>query len=112
MRIRYWQDRRRRAQVAQYFERIEASGDHSGAASFEFLVDLLIDVGPPLGMPRDRAIDRRAGLYELRAGNHRVAYAWSENTVWMLHAWRKQSRKLDSRALRTALRRLEDLDLG
>lgn len=51
-------------------------------------------------------------MYELRAGNHRVAYAWSDQTVWLLHAWRKQTQKLDDRALRTALRRLKELGLG
>ncbi|MBT5773044.1 MAG: hypothetical protein HOH95_01580 [Dehalococcoidia bacterium] len=73
---------------------------------------MLAEVGPPLGRPRDRVIDRATSTYELRPGAHRVAYVWRGETVWLLHAWRKQSRKLDDRALKTALRRVKELDRG
>jgi len=109
MEIRFWQTARGRAPVAEYFERLEASGDRRGGAAYRFLLELLSEIGPPLGMPRDRVIDRAARLYELRPAAHRVAYAWQGDTVWLLHAWRKQSVTLDVRAHRTALRRLEDL---
>ena len=58
MEIRYWQSTRGEVPVIEYFERLAARGEGSAAASFEFLVDLLIATGPPLGMPRDRVIDR------------------------------------------------------
>lgn len=98
--------------VAVYFERLEARGDRRGVAAYRFLLELLADVGPPLGRPRDRLIDRATGTYELRPGAHRIAYVRRGETVWLLHAWRKQSRKLDDRALKTALRRLEELNRG
>ena len=61
-------------------------------------------------MPHDRIIDRRERLYELRFGNHRCAYAEVRGVVVLLHAWRKQTQKLDQREEATALRRLRSLD--
>ncbi len=112
MEIRYWRSKRGDSPVASYFESLEESGDSRGLAAYRFLLELLAELGPPLGRPRDRVIDRNRGIYELRPGSHRVAYAWRDDTVWLLHAWRKQSQKLDRRALRTAQRRLEELNRG
>jgi phage-related protein len=110
--IRFWQSTRGDIPVAAYFERLESSGDGRGVAAYRFLLELLAEIGPPLGRPRDRVIDRTADLYELRPGAHRVAYVRRGETVWLLHAWRKQSRKLDDRALKTALGRVKELDRG
>ena len=76
---------------------------------FERRRSQILAEGVPLGMPRDRIINRRARLYELRVGDHRIAYVHRNDVVYLLHAWRKQTQKLDRREEAVALRRAERL---
>jgi hypothetical protein len=75
----------------------------------ERYVDLLEAHGPNLGMPIDRVLDSRAGLYELRPGDHRIAYGVVGETIYLLEAWRKQQRRAPERAVNRARRLLLEL---
>jgi len=64
--------------------------------------------GERLQDPFASAIDKKERIFELRPGNHRVAYALHQGTYVLLHAWRKQAQKLDEREAGKARRRLAD----
>lgn len=72
------------------------------------MVDLLGDHGAGLGMPFDRLIERSARIYELRPGDHRIAYVEAGGVLVLLHAWRKQTQQLDRQEAAVALGRLHD----
>lgn len=110
MRVEFWADRRGNEPVREYLAGRSRSGDRGALASFDNLLGRLEREGPVLGMPQSRMIDRRVRLYELRFGPHRIAYAQRGDVVYLLHAWRKRSQKLDERDASTARRRLADLE--
>ena len=107
--IRYFADGRGREPVREYVEALRRGGEYGAVASFRHLLELIEAEGAPLGMPQDRMIDRSERVWELRFGNHRCAYAIVDGGAVLLHAWRKQTRRLDARAAATALRRLRAL---
>ena len=78
------------------------------AASIERYIDLLAGKGERLQYPFASLIDKKERIFELRPGNHRVAYALHQGAYVLLHAWRKQTQKLDEREAGKARRRLED----
>jgi phage-related protein len=92
-----------------YIDALAAAGERSTVATFDRLLDLIESEGAPLGMPHDRIINRRERLWELRFGDHRCAYAEVDGVVVLLHAWRKRTRKLDTKEEATAIRRLRSL---
>lgn len=55
-------------------------------ATVERYIDLLEEHGPNLGMPIDRALDSTLGLYELRAGDHRIAYGEVGGAIYLVEA--------------------------
>ena len=71
-------------------------------------IALLAEIGMPgaqqMGRSFSRLIDTELRIWELRPGNHRIAYAIIADELVLLHAWRKQTQKLDRRALRRAQR--------
>ena len=106
--VHYFEDARGEQPVREYIERLARAGERSVIATFARYVDLLEERGAGVGMPIARLIDRRERIYELRPGDHRIAYAEQEGAIVLLHAWRKQSQRLDRRALATVRRRLDD----
>lgn len=102
-------DHRGRCTVEDYIRGLHRAGDRSAVATLQRYIELLEENGPDLGMPQDRALDRRTGLYELRAGNHRVAYGVANGTVYLLDAWRKQGRRAPARSVERARRTLLQL---
>ena len=78
------------------------------AASIERYIDLLEGKGERLQYPFASPIDKKERIFELRPGNHRVAYALHRGSYVLLHAWRKQTQKLDEREAGKARRRLAD----
>lgn len=94
--------------VAAYVERLARSGDRRDVAAILDLIVELEERGSALRMPDARIIDRNARIFELRPRAHRIAYARHGDRYLLLHAWRKQSQRLDRRALATAQRRLAD----
>ena len=109
VRVEIYQDARGREPVAEYVVALARRGERQAVLGFERCRSQLAEEGAPLGMPRDRIINRRERLYELRFGDHRVAYVPRNAVVYLLHAWRKQTQKLDRRAEAVALRRAERL---
>lgn len=101
-------DRRGREPVDEYIADLLRAGERTAVATLARHVALLEEHGANLGMPHARLIDRRLRLWELRPGDHRVAYAEHRDDIVLLHAWRKRSQRLDMRALRQAQSRLDD----
>lgn len=102
-------DRHGRARVEDYIRGLHRAGDRSAVATVQRYIELLGENGPDLGMPQDRALDTRIGLYELRAGNHRIAYGVAKGTIYLLEAWRKQGRRAPARSVDRARRTLLQL---
>lgn len=101
-------DGRGREPVDEYVAGLLRVGERTAAATLARHVALLEEHGANLGMPHARLIDRTARLWELRPGDHRVAYAEHGDHIVLLHAWRKRSQRLDLRELRRAQSRIED----
>ena len=104
--VRIWQDHRGNEPVTEYIQRIYRSGDRSAVATMERCINLLEENGPNLGMPQDRLLDRQVGLYELRPGNHRIAYGEAGGALHLLDAWRKTARRAPQESVDRARRRL------
>ena len=109
MEVRVWQDSRGREPVTEYLRRVARAGERGVVATAERYIDLLETHGPPLGMPIDRPLDSAIGLYELRAGDHRLAYGEAQGALYLLHAWRKQARRAPRRDVARARSRLLQL---
>ena len=104
----YYETARGDEPVAEYVERLGRSGSKRDVAAILDLIVELEDRGDALRMPDARIIDRITRIFELRPRSHRIAYARHAGYFVLLHAWRKQSQRLDRRALATAQRRLAD----
>ncbi|HXK32839.1 MAG TPA: type II toxin-antitoxin system RelE/ParE family toxin [Dehalococcoidia bacterium] len=100
-------DARGEEPVYDYIERLGRSRP-AEAAAIERYIDLLEEKGERLRYPFASAIDKKDRLFQLRPGNHRIAYGLHEGKYVLVHAWRKQSQKLDARELGTARRRFDD----
>jgi len=105
--VEFYEGRGGVAPVDDYFTELAERGEDSRVASLAHRIEVMEDSGWPL--PGDRMIDRSARLWEMHIGPHRVAYAQAGDVIWLLHAWRKRSQKLDERQARIALRRLKEL---
>ena len=106
--IRFYSDYRGTEPVLAYLQRTRRDGDLSAAAAFERAVDRLAVEGTALSTAYSRIIDRRLRLYELRFGNHRVAYFEHGGELVLLHGWRKRTRKLDTGELELGRQRALD----
>ena len=102
-------DHRGHSRVEDYIRELYRSGDHSAVATLQRYTELLEENGPNLGMAQDRILDARIGLYELRAGNHRVAYGEAHGMLYLLEAWRKQGRRAPVQSVDRARRTLLQL---
>ena len=107
--VAIYQDSRGREAVAEYVQQLLRAGDRSAVATLERYIDLLRENGPGLGMPQDRLLDSKIGLYELRAGDHRIAYGEAGGALYLLEAWRKTSRRAPEQSVDRARRRLLQL---
>jgi plasmid stabilization system protein ParE len=108
--IVYFADERGTEPVREYIDRLQATGEFRAVAMVVGLIDILADLGPMLRPPRSKLIDERQRICELRAGDHRVAYAFRGNKAVLLCAWRKQGQRLDRRHARRARQNLESYD--
>jgi phage-related protein len=100
-------DSRGREPVSEYIVKLGRSRP-AEAASIVRYIDLLESKGERLQFPFASPIDKKERIFELRPGNHRVAYALHAGAFVLLNAWRKQTQKLDTREAATARRRLAD----
>ncbi|MXZ01763.1 hypothetical protein F4Y93_14385 [Candidatus Poribacteria bacterium] len=106
--IRYFRDADGSIPVAEYIAALDRAGRSKEAARMLSDIELLADIGmagaQQMGRSFSRLIDRNLRIWELRPGNHRIAYAAVGDELLLLHAWRKRTQKLDSRALQNAQR--------
>lgn len=109
MEVRLYADDRGGEPVSEYLRKIHRAGERSAVATAERYIDLLETHGPNLGMPIDRPLDSSAGLYELRPGDHRIAYGEVDGVIFLVTAWRKQGRKAPVREVERARGRLAEL---
>jgi phage-related protein len=84
-------------------------------ADYARLVELLMEFGPGLRMPRSRALGN--GLFELRPrgreGRGRALYCYLDGErVVVLHAFVKKTRATPERDLRIARRRMKEVRDG
>ncbi len=101
-------ERRGKAPVESYVESLLKTGQRSAIASFEHTLETVLAFGVEVGMPHTRIIDRTKRIYELRFGDHRVAYIVEGDVLVLLHGWPKKSRKLDAQEAATAARYADD----
>lgn len=106
--VRYFQDTDGAIPVAEYIASLDRTGRGAEAARMLFVIDLLAEIGmggaQQMGSSFSRLVDRELRIWELRPGNHRIAFASIADELILLYAWRKQRRKLDPSALQTAQR--------
>lgn len=79
-----------------------------GKASYK--IKLLQNYGPLLGLPHARKLEGK--LYELRVrGNEevRIIYAFVENSVCLLHVFKKKTQEIPEKELEIAKQRLKSL---
>ena len=93
--VALYADRRGNEPVSEYIAKLARSRT-AEAASIERYIDLLEEKGDRLPYPFAALIDAKERIFELRPGNHRVAYALHDGIYILLHAWRKQTQKLDA----------------
>jgi phage-related protein len=84
-------------------------------ADYARLVELLVEFGPDLRMPRSRALG--GGLFELRPrgreGVGRAVYCYVDGErLVVLHAFVKQTRATPEKELRLARRRMKEVRDG
>ncbi len=98
----FYRDRRGRDVVGDYIRSLTRRSEVTAIIrSIDLLAEYGRDIGR-LGADVVRRIDPEQGIYELRPGPHRIAYAQAGNRFVLLHVWRKQGQKLDPRALQQA----------
>lgn len=74
-------------------------------------IDLLMIHGPFLGMPYSKRLIKE--IYELRIRGRedvRILYSFSGKNIYLLHAFRKQTRKVPGKEIRMAEERKKALD--
>jgi len=108
MEVVFYEDRRGRKPAQQYLDGLEAAGELSMMAAFVRGAELLEEFGPAVRMPNARIINRRDRIYELRFGDHRIAYVEHGGCIVLLHGWRKRGQKLDTREEARALAHAAD----
>jgi phage-related protein len=104
--VRYFRDARGDEPVGAYVDALARRGESVALATLLRHIELVAEFGTGLRLPNSRLIDRRERIYELRPGDHRIAYAEVGGEIVLLHAWRKRSQALDQNALSTARLRL------
>ena len=106
--VRYFEDANGSIPVFDYIDSLDQAGRGAEAARMLSDIDLLAEIGMPgaqqMGRSFSRLIDPKLRIWELRPGDHRIAYAAIAGELVLLHAWRKQTQRLDRRALGRAQR--------
>ncbi|MEK7186194.1 MAG: type II toxin-antitoxin system RelE/ParE family toxin [Patescibacteria group bacterium] len=79
-------------------------------AKIAHLLDLLEIHGNILGMPHAKMLSK--GLYELRIRGKeelRIFYCFRGKNIYLLHAFKKQTRKTPPKEIKTAISRMQSL---
>lgn len=109
--IAYFSDDDGAEAVRDYMRALIADGRVAEAATIARTIIALETASPQelQTLRLARLIDRRDRIWELRPGDHRVAFAVVDDVFVLLHAWRKTTAKLDRRELHRARRNLDHL---
>lgn len=106
--VRYFRDVGGSIPVADYIASLDKAGRSKEAARILSDIELLADIGmagaQQMGRSFSRLIERDLRIWELRPGNHRIAYAAIADELVLLHAWRKRTQKLGSKELHNVQR--------
>lgn len=81
-----------------------------GQAKILHHLNLLQQYGPQLGMPHSKILG--SGVYELRIRGKeevRIFYCFNKRTIYLLHAFKKQTDKIPSKELTTAIERCKSI---
>lgn len=81
-------------------------------AKITHLIDLLEKHGSMLGMPHAKKLT--TNLYELRVRGKeemRIVYGFKQQTIYLLHAFKKQKQKTPHKDLETAVKRYQAIDV-
>src|SRR4051812_48843850 len=97
--VEFYRDASEREPVAEYIRELNRSRPADAATLVRYM-ELLRQEGHLIRPPVSAMIDRRERIFELRAGNYRIAYALHAGSYVLLHAWRKKTQKLDQRQLK------------
>ena len=91
----------------RFVEEFIKSQNSSTVAKITHTIDLLEKHGPYLGMPHAKKLTGK--LYELRIRGKeevRIIYAFVNNRIYLLHAFKKKTQKTPVREIKIALGRL------
>ncbi|MDO8599781.1 MAG: type II toxin-antitoxin system RelE/ParE family toxin [bacterium] len=105
--IKTYETRRGEKSVDEFVK----SCDSQTISKITHLIDLLEKHGHLLRMPHSKKLSIE--IYELRVRGKqevRITYAFKGKTVWLLHAFKKQTQKTPVREILTSEKRLFELD--
>ncbi|SRR5258706_11819513 len=102
----FFESARREKPVEEFFYKQQLQAQSKMLHLFE----LLQAYGSQLGMPHAKQLE--TGLYELRARGKeeiRILYGFKQQTIYLLHAFKKQTQKTPSKEIETAKKRLTEI---
>lgn len=105
--IYFYQTARGEKTVKEFIKKLQAKT----IAKVNQNIDLLMIHGPFLGMPYSKRLIKE--IYELRIRGKeevRILYSFSAKNIYLLHAFKKQTRKAPGKEIRTADERRKALD--
>ncbi len=104
--IEFYEDNKGSIPVDQFYQSLTSKAEK---AKFDWVIDLLEEMGIELGMPYARPIKSTA-LWELRPMSNRILYFLlaKENTFVLLHAFRKKTQETPKRHIEIAIERMHD----
>jgi|SRR5476651_2701630 len=102
----FFESKRGEKPIEEFFEKQQLSA----RTKMLHLFELLEVYGSQLGMPHSKQLS--SGIYELRVRGKeeiRVFYGFKKKTIYLLHAFKKQTQKTPRKELDTALNRLTEI---
>lgn len=102
-RVVFFESRRGEKPVEKFFYRQQLSAQ----AKMLHLFEVLRIYGSQLGMPHAKQLG--LGIYELRVRGKeeiRILYGFRQKTIYLLHAFKKQTQKTPQKEIETAKKRL------
>jgi len=104
--VEFYEDRRGKVPVEDFYNSLASKKEK---AKFDWIIDLLGEMGIELGMPYARPI-KGTELWELRPMFNRILYFLldKENAFVLLHAFRKKTQETPRKHIEMALERMRD----
>ena len=104
--VMFFESARGEKPVESFFLKQHASAQ----AKMLHLFELLELYGSQLGMPHSKQLG--SGIYELRIRGKeeiRIFYSFKQKTIYLLHAFKKQTQKTPRKELEVAIKRLTEI---